>query len=99
LRNSWYLQLYVGDLPGTLKRGTTVGYTNLTPEAHWDALVAAGLPEDDADVIVDSDQAIPRGELETTSHDLSRLIHRPATSVTEFLTGRLHPDGQGRGRL
>jgi NAD(P)H dehydrogenase (quinone) len=157
LRNSWYLQLYVGDLPGTLKRGMTigsagdgrvsaapredyaeaaatvmlepghedtiyelggdtsfsytdfaqtlsrlsgitVGYTNLTPAAHRDALVAAGLPEDDADVIVDSDQAIPRGELETTSHDLSRLIHRPTTSATEFLTGLLHPDGQGRDR-
>lgn len=150
LRNSWYLQLYAADLPGTLKQGmtigsagggrvsaaprqeyaeaaaavmlepghedtiyelggdtsfsytdfaqtlsrlsgTTVGYTNLTPQAHRDALVAARLPEDDADVIVDSDQAIPRGELETTSRDLSRLIRRPTTSLTEFLTGRLHP--------
>jgi NAD(P)H dehydrogenase (quinone) len=25
LRNSWYLQLYVEDLPGTLKRGMTIG--------------------------------------------------------------------------
>lgn len=153
LRNSWYLQLYTEDLPGTLTRGmtigsagngrvsaaaredyaeaaatvmlepghkdtiyelggdtsfsyadfaqtltrlsgTTIGYTNLTPEAHREALLGAGLPEDYADVIVDSDQAIPRGELETTSHDLSRLLHRPTQSVIEFLTDRLHPDGQ-----
>jgi NAD(P)H dehydrogenase (quinone) len=153
LRDSWYLQLYTEDLPGTIKRGmtigsagdgpvsaaaredyaeaaatvmlepgyedaiyelggdtsfsytdfaqtlsrlsgTTIGYTNLTPEAHRDALLAAGLTEDDADMIVDSDQAIPRGELETASHDLSRLLRRPTKSVTEFLTDRLHSDGQ-----
>lgn len=38
------------DFAQTLSRlsGTTIGYTNLTPEAHRDALVAAGLTEDDA---------------------------------------------------
>jgi len=91
LRDSWYLQLYTEDLPGTIKRGMTIGSAGDGPVS---ALLAAGLTEDDADMIVDSDQAIPRGELETASHDLSRLLRRPTKSVTEFLTDRLHSDGQ-----
>lgn len=69
--------------------GIPVGYTNLTPAAHRAALIDAGLSEDDAEMIVDSDQAIPRGELHTTSRDLSNLIGRPTTSMRTFLANRL----------
>jgi len=75
----------------TLSRlsGTPVGYTDLSPRAHRSALIEAGLSEEDADMIADSDEAIPRGELETTSRDLSRLLQRPTTPLTEFINERL----------
>jgi NAD(P)H dehydrogenase (quinone) len=51
--------------------------------------LAAGLSEEDADMIADSDQAILRGELETTSRDLSQLLERPTTTLVDFLDERL----------
>jgi NAD(P)H dehydrogenase (quinone) len=83
------------DFAETLSRlsGTTVGYTDLSPHAHRSALIAAGLSEDDADMIADSDQAIRRGELETGSRDLSQLLRRPTTTLVEFLNKRLGVHG------
>jgi NAD(P)H dehydrogenase (quinone) len=148
LRNSWYLELYVGDLARTIESGVTIGsatggrvsaaardeyaeaaaavmveaghedkiyelggdssfsydefahvlsrlsgktvrYVELTPAAHRNALLLAGVPEDMADIIVDSDQGIPRGSLETTSHSLSQLIGRPTKTVDDFLAEHL----------
>ena len=81
------------EFAATLSRvsGTTVGYSDLSPQAHRCALIADGLSEDDADMIADSDQTIPRGELETKSHDLSRLLQRPTKTLVQYLCERIEP--------
>ena len=79
-----------GDEPFTMSRlaaevsvqsGTSISYTDVPPTEYVKVLVAAGLPQPYAEVIADSDQAIARGELTTTSRDLHTLLGRPTTSL------------------
>jgi NAD(P)H dehydrogenase (quinone) len=69
--------------------GTPVIYQNLTAEQHKQALADAGLPEHYAELVVDSDQGIAAGHLETHSGDLTRLIGRPTTTLTDAVTTSL----------
>jgi NAD(P)H dehydrogenase (quinone) len=59
--------------------GQTVVYRNLTEAEFKAALVAAGLPEDFAALLADSDMAAAKGGLNDTNRQLSRLIGRPTT--------------------
>ena len=85
-----------GDEPFTLSEladavGASVGkpitYTNLPESDYADALTAAGLPEEYAKVLADSDSGIERGELYTEKTDLRRLIGRPTTTLHAALRG------------
>lgn len=63
--------------------GTPVSYQNVSPQEHRQLLVAAGLPEPVADMLVDADRGIRAGELATTTGDLSSLIGRPTTPLAD----------------
>jgi NAD(P)H dehydrogenase (quinone) len=63
------------------RSGKPVAYRDLSPGDHLAALVAAGLPAPVAEMLVDADQAIRRGELDDPSRDLRRLIGRPTTPL------------------
>jgi NAD(P)H dehydrogenase (quinone) len=61
--------------------GRPVAYQDMPREEYAAALVGAGVPTPFAQVLADSDEGIARGELFTTSNDLSNLIGRPTTSL------------------
>lgn len=63
--------------------GTEVAYRDLPLAAYIEALVGAGLPPAAATVIADSDLGVARGDLFVASGDLSRLIGRPTTSLSD----------------
>lgn len=69
--------------------GQEVVYGDLPAERFRGALLDAGLPAELAGVLADSDLGLKRGELFTDSSDLSRLIGRPTTTLTDALTGAL----------
>ncbi len=73
----------MAELADTITRvtGTTVTYQNLTASEHVAALVAGGLPHPVAEFLADADAGIARGDLDTKSGDLRRLIARPTTSL------------------
>lgn len=65
--------------------GKTVGYVNLSQADYAQALIGVGLPAVFAEMLADSDVGIARGELEDSSHDLSRLLGRPTKTLREVL--------------
>ncbi|MCF3963283.1 SDR family oxidoreductase [Streptomyces fuscigenes] len=65
--------------------GRTVVHHIMTADEHRAALVAAGLPEAVADILVDVDAAISRGRLAGTPGDLSRLLARPTTPLARTI--------------
>ncbi|GAA2944769.1 SDR family oxidoreductase [Streptomyces enissocaesilis] len=79
------------DLAAEISRrsATEVTYNNLAPAERRTALLQAGLPEAIADLLVDIDDAIARGLLADASGDLSRLIGRPTTPITETIANAL----------
>lgn len=65
--------------------GKTVIYNDL-PVADYEAiLLSLGLPKMIVDVVVDADRKAPIGELDSDSDDLSRLLGRPATSLSDAI--------------
>lgn len=69
--------------------GRDVRYTNLPEEAYARALVDAGLPQEAAGVLADSDRAAAHGALEVTGDDLPRLLGRPVTPLADVLEAAL----------
>lgn len=63
--------------------GKPVRYQDLPEAEYAQALLDVGLPEIGAKILSDSDAGIVRGELDTDSGDLRRLIGRPTTSPAE----------------
>jgi len=63
--------------------GRPVAYRDLDPQDHLKVLLGAGLPEPFAEVLVDVDAGIGRGELAATPGDLARLIGRPTTPMPD----------------
>jgi NAD(P)H dehydrogenase (quinone) len=79
-----------GDVPFTMaelaaevskQSGKALQYADLPPAAFRGVLVGAGLPGGFADILVDADVNIVKGELDDASHELSRLIGRPTTPL------------------
>jgi NAD(P)H dehydrogenase (quinone) len=79
-----------GDVPFTLEElaaevsrhtDTPISYTDLPEADYAQLLVGAGLPEAFAGVLADSDVAIARGDLTSTSRDLHDLLGRPSTPL------------------
>ncbi|MBV9496678.1 MAG: SDR family oxidoreductase [Acidobacteria bacterium] len=75
----------LSELAAELSRasGKTIVYNDVTPEQYRAILVGAGLPEFVADMFVDWDLAIKRGELVDDSKTLSRLIGRPTQPLAD----------------
>jgi NAD(P)H dehydrogenase (quinone) len=71
--------------------GTTVSYQDLPAGEHVAALVGVGLPEPVAEFLADADAGIARGDLDTTSRDLRRLIARPTTPLSDAIAAALTP--------
>ena len=71
----------------TAATGTTVKVKNVSPDEHSAALEAAGLSAGLAGFLVAVDQSTAQGGLEEHSGDLSRLIGRPTTPLSEVLGG------------
>jgi NAD(P)H dehydrogenase (quinone) len=79
-----------GDHPFTLaelaaevsrQAGKLVSYHDLPPKEYESALVGLGIPPSIAEMLADSDLAASRGELDSSSDDLRRLIGRPTTTL------------------
>lgn len=79
-----------GDEPFTLSElaaevsrasGKSITHQELPASALREALVGFGLPAAFADILVDADQGIARGELDDSSHILSKLIGRPTATL------------------
>ena len=63
--------------------GRTVTYTDLPPEQYQAVLVAAGLPEEMAAMVADSDRGVAAGELLVEGDDLKRLLGRAPTPLAD----------------
>ncbi|MFD7588681.1 SDR family oxidoreductase [Kitasatospora sp. NPDC059811] len=78
---AWSLSELAAEL--ALVSGQPVAHQDVAPAEHLAALVGAGLPEGFAEVLVDVDAGIARGELAGTPGDLARLIGRPTVPLAE----------------
>jgi len=65
--------------------GVDVGYTDVPADELITVLVGAGLPEQYAALLADSELGLGRGELYVEPTDLEDLLGRPATSLHEAL--------------
>ena len=66
-----------------------VRYTNLPEEAYAQALADAGVPQEAAAVLADSDRAAAQGALHVEGDDLPRLLGRPVTPLADVLEAAL----------
>ncbi|MCL5262922.1 MAG: SDR family oxidoreductase [Acidobacteria bacterium] len=73
----------------TKQSGTKVEYRNLPPSEYEAALLGFGLPRMVVDVVVDADLKTRNGALDSSSRDLSALIGRPTTPLTEAVAAAL----------
>lgn len=65
--------------------GEKIAYVDQPPAEYQAFLESAGLPEPVARIMADSDVAVARGDLLVESGDLSRLIGRPTTALTDAI--------------
>ncbi|MET9097612.1 SDR family oxidoreductase [Streptomyces antibioticus] len=84
---AWSLTEYAAEL--SRQTGREIVHTSVSTEALTGILTGAGLPEPFAAILAGVDASIEKGELVVTSGDLSRLIGRPTTPVTEAITAAL----------
>ena len=63
--------------------GREVTYQDLPADQYAQVLVGAGVPAPFAEVLADSDLGLGRGELEVISGDLTALLGRPTTPLSE----------------
>ncbi len=75
----------------TKQAGAPVTYRNLTPLEYEAALLGFGLPKMIVEVVVDADMKAQHGSLDSSSRDLSRLLGRPTTSLSEAVASGLRP--------
>lgn len=69
--------------------GRPVTYQNMPQDAYAQLLRGVGLPGVVADMLADSDVYLEQGDLSTESRDLSRLIGRPTTPLTDAVKAAL----------
>ncbi|GAB3562210.1 SDR family oxidoreductase [Spelaeicoccus albus] len=63
--------------------GRPIEYRDLPTDDYTQALIGAGLPEDDAEMLADSGPSLARGDLLVAGDDLRTLIGRPTTTMPE----------------
>jgi NAD(P)H dehydrogenase (quinone) len=69
--------------------GKPVAYNDLPPAQYQELLLGAGLPAAIAEMLVDADRGLGRGELDDESGELRRLIGRPTTPLAEAVAAAL----------
>lgn len=69
--------------------GKTIPYNNLPETAYADILKSFGLPEMFAEAIASWDTGASKGDLFNESHQLSKLIGKPTTPMTETVKAAL----------
>lgn len=74
--------------------GRVIPYQNLAREDYAAILLGLGLPQMTVDVIVDADAKAIRGDLDSTSRDLSGLIGRPTTTLSDAVSSALRTQSQ-----
>jgi NAD(P)H dehydrogenase (quinone) len=84
---AWSFDEFAAELAA--QSGRPVVYRNVLPEEHLQALLGAGLPQAFAEILVDVDAGIARGELARANGDLARLIGRPTTPLAETVKAAL----------
>jgi NAD(P)H dehydrogenase (quinone) len=73
----------------TRQIGRDLPYRNLSGEEYAAVLRGSGLPQSVIDVIIDADSKATRGDLDSASRDLSRLINRPTTTLADAVRSAL----------
>ncbi len=71
------------------RAGKNVVYHDLPPAEYRELLVGAGLPVPIAEMLVDADLGLGRGELNSDSDDLRRLIGRPTTPLRDAVAAAI----------
>jgi NAD(P)H dehydrogenase (quinone) len=81
----------MADLAAEVSRqiGQDIFYRNLSSDDYAAILLSFGLSQMIVDVIIDADIKAIRGDLESTSRDLSGLISRPTTTLSDAVTSAL----------
>jgi NAD(P)H dehydrogenase (quinone) len=69
--------------------GRDIPYQDLSAEDYATTLLGFGLPQMTVDVIIDADTRANLGDLDSTSRDLSGLIGRPTTRLSDAVRGVL----------
>jgi NAD(P)H dehydrogenase (quinone) len=88
----------MSDLAEELSRQTRrdIAYRNLGVDDYAELLASFGLPEPAARTYADGDRAVADGELYVETGDLSRLIGRSTTPLSEAISAALDPAGVTR---
>ncbi|AXC13536.1 NADPH:quinone oxidoreductase 2 [Acidisarcina polymorpha] len=63
----------------------SVAYNNVTAAEYEAALLSFGLPQMIVDVVIDADSKSSKGELDSSSRDLSKLIGRDTTTFSQAI--------------
>ena len=81
----------MGELASELSKqiGRDISYRNLSGKDYAAILLGSGLPQMTVDVIIDADAKAIRGELDIASRDLSELISRPTTALSDAVRSAL----------
>jgi len=80
---AWSFAEYAAEL--SRRTGRKIPYKQVSIDAYTEILTGAGLPASLAEIIAGVDVSIEKGELAETNGDLSRLIGRPATPLTDSI--------------
>ncbi|WP_225636360.1 NAD(P)H-binding protein [Streptomyces solaniscabiei] len=84
---SWSFAEYAAEV--SRRAGREIAYRPVSVEEYVRTLVAAGVPEPMAEILGGVEASTEKGELVVTTGDLSRLIGRPTTPVTEAIEAAL----------
>ncbi|MFE6780494.1 SDR family oxidoreductase [Streptomyces sp. NPDC057702] len=84
---AWSFDEYAAEIAA--QSGKAITHAAVTAAEHREILTGAGVPEPFAEILTDVDAAIERGLLAGTSGDLSRLIGRPTTPISEAIAAAL----------
>jgi NAD(P)H dehydrogenase (quinone) len=81
----------MAELAAELSRqaGKPIAYRDLAPAEYRAVLTGAGLPGPVADMLVDADVNITRGQLDDSAGELRRLIGRPTTTLAAAVRAAL----------
>jgi NAD(P)H dehydrogenase (quinone) len=71
--------------------GRTIPYKDLPAPQYKQALAPAGFPAEIVELLVATDLAIARGDLDSNSRDLHALIARDTQSLRDVLAGLPKP--------